>query len=145
MDMTFKFDRQAIVAALGTVTDGEYRPLTLLGETYEGIPIYGEDCVWIKHKVKDPPPPPTIFTGTFGGSSTRISLSLHEATYVSMVVYDVRGRLVKTVLDGTLPSGDHSVVWTGTDQADNAVANGVYFCRVKAGTLDKTIKMVLMN
>jgi hypothetical protein len=145
MDMTLKFDRQQIVAALGAVTDGEYRPLTLEGATYDGIPIYGEDCVWIKHKVKDPPPAPTIFTGTFGGSSTTISLGLHEATHVSMVVYDVCGKRVKTVLDGTLPGGDHSIVWNGKDEADNVVANGVYFCRVKAGTVDKTVKMVLMK
>jgi hypothetical protein len=145
MDMTLKFDMQEIVAALGAVTDGEYRPLTLEGATYEGIPIYGQDCVWIKHKVKNPPPVPTIFTGAFGGSSTTISMGLHEATHVSMVVYDVRGKLVKTVLDGNLPSGDHSIIWNGTDEAGHVVANGVYFCRVKVGTVDKTVKMVLMK
>jgi hypothetical protein len=143
MDMTLKFDTQEIVAALGAVTDGEYRPLTLEGEIFDGALLRGEDCVWIKHKVKDPVPPPAISVGRFTGEHTIINLSLSEATEVSMVVYDVRGKQVRTVVNGTLPSGDHRIVWDGRDSGDNGVANGVYFCRVKAGAVEETVKMIL--
>jgi hypothetical protein len=145
LDMTLKFDTQEIVAALGDVTDGEYRELTLEGETYMGIPIYGHDCIWIKHKVKDPVPPPVILVDRFTGAHTVIHLSLGEATEVSMVVYDVRGKQVRVVANSTLPSGDHRIAWDGRDAGDNSVANGVYFCRVKAGTVEQTVKMLLIR
>jgi hypothetical protein len=146
MDITFKFDTQAIVAALGDVTDGEYRVLHLEGETLEERDIRGADCVWIKHKGKgDPPPPPVIAVGTFGGTPATIRLSLGEATDVSMVVYDVRGKQLRTVVNSTLPSGDHEIHWNGRDEAGNAVADGVYFCRVKAGTVQQTVKMLKMQ
>jgi len=145
MDLTFKFSTQEIVAALGAVTDGEDRPLTLMGETFDGVPIHGEDCIWIKHKVKDPEPPPVISVGTFTGAVTTIHLSLGEATEVSMVVYDVRGKRVRTVVNGTLSSGDHRIAWNGTDEAGNPVSDGVYFCRVKAGSVEKTVKMLQLR
>ncbi|MFC1799582.1 FlgD immunoglobulin-like domain containing protein [Candidatus Eisenbacteria bacterium] len=145
MDMTFKFETQAIVTALGAVTDGEYRPLTLLGLTLDGVPIRGEDCVWIKHKVKDPVSPPVISVGSFTGEATTIQLSLAEATEVSIVVYDVRGKRVQTVVDGTLPSGYHKIPWNGTDEVGRPVSNGVYFCRVKAGSVEQTVKMLQLK
>jgi flagellar hook assembly protein FlgD len=64
---------------------------------------------------------------------------------VSVVVYDVRGKVVQTVVDGTLPSGNHSISWAGKDQAGRDVANGVYFCRVKVGNIEKTAKMLLID
>jgi flagellar hook assembly protein FlgD len=143
MDLVMHFDTQAIVAALGMVTDGEMRELTLDVETYAGIGLEAKDCVWIKHKVKDPTPPPKIFTRTFDGSGTQILLSLGDVTDVSMVVYDVQGRQVKTLVNGALTGGTHTISWNGRDQAGNTVADGVYFCHVKAGTVEQTAKMLL--
>jgi hypothetical protein len=145
MDLTLKFDTQELVAALGVVTDGEYRPLMFEGAMYDAYPIYGEDCVWIKDKGNDPDPPQVISIDTFSGSSSVIHLSLDEPTQVSVAVYDVRGKLVRTVVDGTLPSGSHSISWNGKDQAGKAVADGVYFCRVKVGTIEETVKMLMMK
>ncbi len=53
MDLTVKFDRQAIVAALGTVSDGDEIVLTLTGMTVGGVEIMGQDCVAIIHKERD--------------------------------------------------------------------------------------------
>jgi hypothetical protein len=142
MDMTLKFDTQEIVAALGAVTDGEYRPLMLAGMTYDGIPAYAEDCVWIKDKGKDPVPPPVISVGTFTGTESTIQLSLFEATEVKMSVYSVQGKLVRTVVDGVLSSGEHKIAWDGRDDNKNSVANGVYFCKVTAGSVNQTVKML---
>jgi hypothetical protein len=145
MDLVMHFDTQEIVAALGTVTDGEMRELTLTLETYAGIGLEAKDCVWIKHKVKESTPPPKIFARSFDGTGTEILLSLGDVTDVSMVVYDVQGRHIKTLVNGALPSGNHSISWNGRDDAGNGVANGVYFCHVKAGTVEQTAKMVLMH
>jgi hypothetical protein len=145
MDMTLKFDRQAIIAALGSVTDGESKPLLMVGALYDGYPIYGEDCVLIKDRGNDPPPPAVISVDTFTGVSTSVGFSLSEPTHVSMVVYDVRGKRVQTVINGMLPSGQHMISWNGRDQNDRSVVNGVYFCRVKAGSVEKTVKMLLTH
>jgi len=51
-DLTLKFDRQAIVAALGAVNDGDVVALQLTGKLLDGTSIIGEDVVWIKKKGK---------------------------------------------------------------------------------------------
>jgi flagellar hook assembly protein FlgD len=62
-----------------------------------------------------------------------------------MVVYDVQGKRVKTLVNGSLASGNHTVRWDGRDEAGSRVADGVYFCHVKAGTAEETAKMLLMK
>jgi hypothetical protein len=145
MDLVMHFDTQEIYATMGMVTDGEMRELTLTLTTYSGIDLEAMDCVWIKHKVKEPTPPPKIFTRNFSGSETQISLSLSEATDVSLIVYDVQGKKVRTLVNGSLPSGDHTIRWNGIDDMGNAVADGMYFGHVKAGTVEQTAKMLLMR
>ena len=50
LDLTLKFSRQDIVAALGDVEDGDCITLTLTGDLLDGTPIMGEDLVWIIEK-----------------------------------------------------------------------------------------------
>jgi hypothetical protein len=52
-DLTLKFDRQAIVEAIGPVDDGDVVILTLEGLTDDDFPIIGSDCVWILKKGKN--------------------------------------------------------------------------------------------
>jgi hypothetical protein len=47
LDMTFKFDNAAVVAALGTVTDRQCMVITVTGNTYDGRPFVGEDVIII--------------------------------------------------------------------------------------------------
>jgi len=142
MDLVLHFDTQAIVAALGPVIDGEFRELTLTLTTFAGAELSGTDCVWIKHKVKDGAPP-RFFTRSFDGGATTVYLGLSEATDLEVTVYDIRGRKVTTLTNGNLPEGDHAIRWSGADDAGHTVANGVYFCNLRAGSIDQTVKMIL--
>lgn len=64
---------------------------------------------------------------------------------VSLRVFDVAGRLVRTLVDENVAPGERSVVWDGRDQHGRALASGVYFYRFEhAGTV-QTRKMVLMK
>lgn len=54
LDLTLKFEKQAVVAAIGEVEDGEVLPLMLTGVTYDEIPVEGSDCVWIRNKNRIP-------------------------------------------------------------------------------------------
>ena len=42
-------------------------------------------------------------------------------------------------------AGHHSVIWQGTDDADNSVGSGVYFYRLQSGNYEQTMKMVLLR
>jgi flagellar hook assembly protein FlgD len=59
------------------------------------------------------------------------------------VVYDIAGKLVKTLASGNLPAGPGQVTWNRTDDAGRQVACGVYFCRLQTGGTDLSRKLVV--
>ncbi len=65
--------------------------------------------------------------------------------HVKLSVYDVRGRMVKTLLSGTLTPGVFTTRWQGTNTHDQMVGSGVYFCRLEVGTIKKTIKLLVLR
>jgi hypothetical protein len=75
--------------------------------------------------------------------STTIRFSVRETAPVSLTIYDVTGRRVKTLVDGTRESGDHSVNWNGMEEGGSRVAAGVYFARLECGGEVRTTKVVL--
>jgi len=50
-----------------------------------------------------------------------------------VVIFDLAGRKVKTLVDDVLTAKIHEVVWSGKDDADHGVSAGVYFYRVTSG------------
>ncbi len=76
---------------------------------------------------------------------TQFSIQLTGETYVSFVVYNVAGQVVRTLADGVLPAGLHTITWDGTNQAGQALSSGVYFYRVVAGDEVVTRKMTLLK
>ncbi|MEA2062789.1 MAG: FlgD immunoglobulin-like domain containing protein, partial [Gemmatimonadota bacterium] len=80
--------------------------------------------------------------------STTIGFSVpasHEIQTVRLFVYDIRGRLVRTLVDGVREPGCYTAYWDGTDAAHRQVASGVYFYRIQAGRFTQTRKMVLLK
>ena len=75
-------------------------------------------------------------------TSIRFRLT-EEVPLATLRVYDVAGRLVKTLHEGALPAGDQQVMWRGHDAAGRAVASGVYLVRLEAGGQVLTRSMVL--
>lgn len=68
-----------------------------------------------------------------------------QAGPVSLRVYDLAGRLVRTLVDGRVPVGADSAAWDGTDDRGRAVAAGVYHYRLQQGTRAVARKMVLLE
>ncbi len=64
---------------------------------------------------------------------------------VRLRIYDVRGRLVRTLVDEPRPVGRHEEVWNGRDDLGRAVASGTYFCRIEAGPHRATERMTLVR
>jgi hypothetical protein len=65
-------------------------------------------------------------------SRATIRFSLASAGEVNLAVYDVAGRLVKTLLDGAAPAGENSIVWDGTDNQGKRVGGGVFWMQMTA-------------
>jgi ELWxxDGT repeat protein len=77
--------------------------------------------------------------------ATRIDFDLPRAARVSLRLYDVSGRLVRTLADGTLPAGRHSLEWNGTTDDGLLAPDGVYFCRMEAEGFRSHRRMVLLR
>jgi parallel beta-helix repeat protein len=64
---------------------------------------------------------------------------------VTIQVYDVAGREVRTLVDGSVPAGRHQVVWDGRNDAGESVGSGVYFCTMNAPNYHGSQKMMLLK
>jgi hypothetical protein len=64
---------------------------------------------------------------------------------VSLRVFDVSGRLVRTLVDGHEVEGSKAVTWNGTNDRGQSVASGIYFYRMAAPGFTETKKMVLLR
>lgn len=76
---------------------------------------------------------------------TQITYQLVRTVKVNLGVYDAQGRLVRQLACGEQPQGVHSVAWDGLDRRGDRVANGVYFCRLKADGLKQMQKLVIVE
>lgn len=76
---------------------------------------------------------------------TTIAYDLPSASRVRLLVMDVSGKLVRTLVDETQSSGSRSVIWNGRDDSGNAVSSGVYFYVLDAGKERLTRKLVLLK
>jgi hypothetical protein len=60
---------------------------------------------------------------------TNIQFSLKDESQVSLMIYNVRGQKVKTLVQDEMQAGYHSVIWNGTDEVGKSVSSGVYFSK----------------
>lgn len=78
---------------------------------------------------------------TMAGSSVRFSLL--AAGHVSAAIFDVSGRLVRSVLNAPLDAGAHELAWDGRNSDGASVAPGVYFYRVVTAQGDEVRRVVM--
>jgi predicted outer membrane repeat protein len=76
---------------------------------------------------------------------TKLSFNLTVSSPVELRIYSLDGRLVSTLIDEVLSAGTHETYWNGRDQQGRAVASGVFFCRMRAGSYDESIRLLLLR
>jgi flagellar hook assembly protein FlgD len=76
---------------------------------------------------------------------TTISFTAPEPGHVKLAVYSPDGRLVRTLVDGSLPAGFKEVSWDGKDASGVPVSSGVYFYRLETGKQTLARKMVYLK
>ena len=76
--------------------------------------------------------------------STKIQFAVPQTEKVRLEVFDIQGRLVRTLVDHELYNkGNYEVMWNGLDNKGSRVASGVYFAKMHAGQFAQTKKMIL--
>jgi len=76
---------------------------------------------------------------------TVIRFELPHSSLVRLQIYDLHGRLVRSLLTGTAAAGRHSIRWDGTDTSGHRVSSGVYLYRLQAGAFVQTRRMLLLR
>jgi len=76
---------------------------------------------------------------------TVIEYLLPQSAEVSLVIYNVLGQKVKTLVDGFQTAGFQSAEWDGTNESGSVTSSGIYFYKLVAGDFTQTKKMVMLK
>lgn len=74
-----------------------------------------------------------------------VSYSLPNEGAVSLAIYDISGRLVKSLINGHQEADSYSIIWNGRDNNDREVTAGVYFYVLNTGGAHVSTKIVMME
>ncbi|MBN1948508.1 MAG: T9SS type A sorting domain-containing protein [Candidatus Cloacimonetes bacterium] len=116
--------------------DAEESSIVQLTFTYTGTGA-GDDLV-LRTELKGNYPNPF-------NPDTKIVFSLKEDGYTDLVIYNLRGQIVRNLFAGEQKAGYHELTWDGRDNNRNPVTSGVYFYKLQSGTYNSTRKMILLK
>ena len=74
-----------------------------------------------------------------------IQYDLPEDSFVSINIYDMIGRHVRTMLNKRITAGQRSIIWDGTDSSGQPVSAGTYFFTIKTDQFSSTKKMIMLK
>jgi hypothetical protein len=77
--------------------------------------------------------------------STTIRWNVPTKSRVCLRIFNMMGEPVKTLVHEEMGSGTHTIQWHGRDQHDRPVSSGIYLCRLEAGGIEKSMKMLLLK
>jgi hypothetical protein len=137
--------RAALRWGFGVANDAGIPKLTsaeelgICQETWDDIPTdVGDDAVLHVNRLYQNQPNPF-------NPRTTIKFSLAQQGEVQLLIYDVNGRLVKTLADGKRDAGPHAIVWDGTNDQGHKVGSGVFWSQMKVGSYVSNKKMVILK
>ncbi|RKZ13810.1 hypothetical protein DRQ53_12805 [bacterium] len=128
----------ALVASAIIVTACVSMPAFAVGMQPHDVAVRNEDVIVYSTALGAPTPNPF-------NPRVQLSFSLASPTLVHLKVYDMRGRLIKTVVSDNRATGQHAEIWDGDDENGRKVASGVYFARFEAGKTLQVRRMVLLR
>ncbi len=130
--------------SLSISSDGQH-----LYATTDGAGVFRLDLNGIPAKVEDESRPRTFqlsqnYPNPFNPSTT-ISYRLTSPARVRLEILDLRGRLLRILVDRGEQAGSHTIIWYGRDGSGNEVPSGVYICRLKSAGSSAIRKMTLIR
>ena len=76
--------------------------------------------------------------------TTTILYDLKESAFVQIEIYNIKGQLVKSLVNQTNNAGKKSVVWDGNDESENPVSSGLYLYKLKINDKTEAVKKCLL-
>ena len=76
---------------------------------------------------------------------TTIHYALLKAAHVTLKIFNLRGELVKTLVNGYRSAQYHQVIWNGENEAGEKASAGIYLYQLKAGNFQQTKRLVLLK
>lgn len=77
--------------------------------------------------------------------ATTLSFELNVDSDVTLMIFDVHGRLVRSLTAGYYLAGEHRIMWHGVDNQGREVGSGVFFAQLKGGQRSVVQKMILLR
>jgi len=151
---SFTFTESGIYSVRLTINDGARYVVRYNFITVDSVSEDDEHVMPLVTKLKEnfsnPFNPYTTIRFVVGSMSSSTVKSGHEdmspsAENVEINVYNVRGQVIRTLVDEVMPAGVDQVVWNGRDDSGNHVGSGIYFARMIAGEHISIRKMMLMK
>jgi len=68
-----------------------------------------------------------------------------ESGSLRLDIFDIQGRLIRTLAQGTAAAGSHQILWNGTNEQGEMVPSGIYFYRLQAGSFQEIKRMVMLK
>ena len=76
---------------------------------------------------------------------TNIEFSLNKNSDIQLIIYDIKGRLVKTLINENREKGVHKIKWDGTDHAGEKAPSGLYLYTITGKGFDESNKMIMLK
>ncbi len=76
---------------------------------------------------------------------TTICYNLAKDQQVTLVIYNIKGQKVKTLVNNHQDAGNHNIVWSARDDNNKSVASGIYFYQLRSEDYVSTNKMILLK
>lgn len=87
----------------------------------------------------------SAFPNPIGDRGTSLRLVMPSAGPARVAIWDVGGRLIRELYDGTLPPGAHDFAWNRRDDRGRTVPAGIYWLRVRAMGSDRSERLVALR
>ena len=76
---------------------------------------------------------------------TTIQFDIPFNTKVGLIIYDINGKEVRTLLNREISAGFHNVQWDGFDNQGKMTSSGIYFARLQSSSFQKSNKILLLK
>jgi hypothetical protein len=129
-------------------TLAENSPCVGTGESGVNMGAFGVGCEAILSTDKDVIPLKYLLHQNYPNPFnpvTTLRYNLPEDGLINIAIYDIMGRVVKTLINGSQTAGYKSTQWNATNNAGEPVSAGVYLYTIQAGEFRQTKKMVLLK
>jgi hypothetical protein len=106
------------------------------------------ECLTLSLEESHLPPPEYLLSQNYPNPFnpvTNISYTLSHDSYVNIDIYDLKGSIIKSLVNSNLTEGFHSVRWDATNEFGENIPAGVYFYTINTNSFNETKKMIYIK